>query len=101
MIYPYYQLDSISILRGRAQRKINGMSVKARETCPVCGRTMVNIYACNGAWMCRKCLEQPTKIQPSVSPLERLVNDRQPSCPLKDGSSLPGCSASFNAANQE
>lgn len=61
MIYPYYQLALGSILRGQAQRKINGMSVKARETCPVCGRAMVNIYARDGAWMCRKCLEQPTK----------------------------------------
>lgn len=43
----------------------------------------------------------PAKAEPSASPLERLVNDRHPSCPVAVGFSLAGCSVSLNAANPE
>lgn len=33
------------------------ISVRHHETCPVCGRTLVNLYRYNDEWKCRKCGE--------------------------------------------
>ena len=29
-----------------------------QQTCPVCGRTLVNIYKRDGTWKCRRCWEE-------------------------------------------
>lgn len=35
-----------------------GKPIRHQETCPVCGRTMVNIYRRDGVWMCKKCWDK-------------------------------------------
>lgn len=42
----------------KAQRKINGMSVYAMQTCPICGRKNVNVYATGKGVMCKKCKDK-------------------------------------------
>ena len=32
--------------------------VRHHQTCPVCGRTLVNTYKRDGKWKCRKCWEE-------------------------------------------
>lgn len=32
--------------------------VRHQQTCPVCGRKLVNTYIRNGEWKCRKCWEE-------------------------------------------
>lgn len=31
--------------------------VRHQQTCPVCGRKLVNTYFRNGKWKCRRCWE--------------------------------------------
>lgn len=31
-----------------------------QQTCPVCGRGLVNLYKRNGVWKCRRCWEEET-----------------------------------------
>ena len=58
-----YTGDFISFPRGRGQRRIEGMAVRAQETCPECGRTMVNIYQKGNEWKCKKCLDREEKTE--------------------------------------
>ena len=32
-----------------------------QQTCPVCGRTLVNTYKHSGTWKCRRCWEEAMK----------------------------------------
>lgn len=32
--------------------------VRHQQTCPVCGRRLVNTYLRDGVWKCRKCWEE-------------------------------------------
>ena len=32
--------------------------VRHQQTCPVCGRKLVNTYLKDGAWKCRRCWEE-------------------------------------------
>lgn len=32
-----------------------GKPVRHQQTCPVCGRTLVNTYLREGEWKCKKC----------------------------------------------
>ena len=32
-----------------------GKPVRHQQTCPVCGRTLVNTYLRGGEWKCKKC----------------------------------------------
>lgn len=32
--------------------------VRHQQTCPVCGRKLVNTYLLDGRWMCRRCWEE-------------------------------------------
>ena len=32
-----------------------GSNVQHHETCPVCGRLLVNLYLRNGEWKCKQC----------------------------------------------
>lgn len=32
-------------------------NVRHQQTCPVCGRKLVNTYLKNGVWKCRRCWE--------------------------------------------
>lgn len=32
--------------------------VRHQQTCPVCGRKLVNTYFRNGEWKCRRCWEE-------------------------------------------
>ena len=32
-----------------------GKPVRHQQTCPVCGRTLVNIYLRGGVWKCKRC----------------------------------------------
>lgn len=29
--------------------------ISHQQTCPICGRTLVNLYRHNGVWKCNKC----------------------------------------------
>ncbi len=33
--------------------------VRHQQTCPVCGRKLVNTYLRDGKWKCRRCWEAP------------------------------------------
>lgn len=35
-----------------------GKSIRHQQTCPVCGRELVNTYEHNGTWKCRRCWEK-------------------------------------------
>ncbi len=43
--------------RPRPVREIGGLPVKSRETCPECGRELVNIYYDGNRWKCKKCMD--------------------------------------------
>lgn len=38
----------------RVRRRKNSLVVH-HQTCPVCGRTLVNLYRKGGVWKCKKC----------------------------------------------
>ena len=38
--------------------KANNLTVKHQETCPDCGKTLVNIYKKDDIWKCRLCWEK-------------------------------------------
>lgn len=38
-------------------RFLQTVNVRHRETCPMCGKTLVNLYRSNdGRWMCHRCI---------------------------------------------
>lgn len=53
MLDPYYDFM-------RRYRYRNRKPVSHQQTCPVCGRRLVNTYLRDGVWECRRCWEQPT-----------------------------------------
>lgn len=48
---PYTQI--IQLLRSRP-----GKSVAHQQTCPVCGRSLVNLYRRDKEWKCKKCWDK-------------------------------------------
>ena len=44
-------------------------SAARRQTCPVCGRKLVNTYLRDGQWKCRRCWEEAQKGE-LVNPIE-------------------------------
>lgn len=44
----------------RTSRKTNEAkrNTAHQQTCPACGRTLVNLYRRHGAWKCRRCHEK-------------------------------------------
>lgn len=51
--YGPYTTDLLRTLRIRP-----GKPILHRQTCPVCGRTLVNIYRRDGVWKCKKCWDE-------------------------------------------
>lgn len=37
-----------------------GKLIRHHQTCPVCGRTLVNTYLRDGVWKCKKCWDEET-----------------------------------------
>ena len=52
MLDPYYDFM-------RRYRYVNRKPVRHQQTCPVCGRKLVNTYLLDGVWKCRRRLETP------------------------------------------
>lgn len=50
MFDPYYDFM-------RRWRFRSAKPVRHQQTCPVCGRKLVNTYLRNGVWKCRRCWE--------------------------------------------
>ena len=51
-----YAYDPFGLDRAlRILRKPDEIPVWHQETCPECGRTLVNIYKKNGSWKCKRC----------------------------------------------
>lgn len=50
MFTPYYDF-------ARRWRFKPAKPVRHQQTCPVCGRRLVNTYLRNGVWKCRRCWE--------------------------------------------
>ena len=48
---PYTEM--MRLLRPRPSK-----SVVHQQTCPVCGRTLVNLYLRNKEWKCKKCWDK-------------------------------------------
>lgn len=44
-------------------RKCGKKIVRHSETCPVCGRTLVNLYPGNGVWKCKQCWDEDTSLR--------------------------------------
>lgn len=44
----------------REMTKSTKPGVKHQQTCPVCGRNLVNTYYLDGEWKCRRCLNCET-----------------------------------------
>ena len=42
----------------RQIKRSNGKPVRHQQTCPVCGKRMVNTYLKNGIWKCKKCWDE-------------------------------------------
>lgn len=61
--YPWHQDMVIQALKDPAQYMLGqilpklkpGKPVRHQQTCPECGRTLVNTYLRNGEWKCKKC----------------------------------------------
>lgn len=51
MLDPYYDFM-------RRYRFNNPRPVRHQQTCPVCGRKLVNTYLQDGVWKCRRCWEE-------------------------------------------
>lgn len=51
MLDPYYDFM-------RRYRFNNPRPVRHQQTCPVCGRKLVNTYLRDGVWKCRRCWEE-------------------------------------------
>ena len=48
--------DPMSFMAGQILPKLKPEKpVRYQQTCPVCGRTLVNTYFRNGEWKCKKC----------------------------------------------
>ena len=58
MFDPYKPYLDIWPHRVRAQRRLGKPPVRHQQTCPVCGRGLVNIYKQDGTWKCRRCWEE-------------------------------------------
>ena len=39
-----------------------GKPVRHQQTCPVCGRTLVNTYQRDGVWKCKKCWDKEADV---------------------------------------
>lgn len=62
-MYDYY--DPFNFYRG-LYNSINSHNqskpiCRHQQTCPDCGRTLVNLYKKNGLWKCRLCWEEEEK----------------------------------------
>lgn len=57
-ILEHYEEYKMPYFRPRKRRSINGMPVRERETCPDCGKKLVNLYFKGGEWKCKKCWEE-------------------------------------------
>ena len=53
-----YDFLGISHHVAKLRKELN-RTVLHQETCPECGRTMVNLYRHGHVWKCRQCWEQP------------------------------------------
>lgn len=67
---PYTEMyeDEMRRLAHRLNRRSNA-NVVHHETCPICGRKMVNLYRREDEWKCRLCWEKhdadpPVKLAP-------------------------------------
>ncbi len=47
-------------LRLPSTKKIGGVPVAHRQTCPRCGRALVNLYKHGRYWACKKCWDEIT-----------------------------------------
>ena len=52
---PYNYDDPYFFFKMMARRNNNAVH---QQTCPVCGRTLVNLYRMHGVWKCRRCHEK-------------------------------------------
>lgn len=67
MFEPYVNLYSLYGLGLFSRHKAK--SVRHRQTCPVCGRTLVNLYWKDGKWKCKKCWDAEDTEK------EKMIND--------------------------
>ena len=51
-----YAIDGLSKI-SQLLEKAGNLKVKHQQTCPVCGRTLVNTYRHGDTWKCRRCWE--------------------------------------------
>lgn len=46
------------------RRFLQTVNVRHRETCPMCGKKLVNLYrAADGRWMCHRCILKREGVQ--------------------------------------
>lgn len=53
---PYY-CDPYTEIRWLTRNRAKS-TIAHRQTCPVCGKTLVNIYRLEGVWKCKKCWDK-------------------------------------------
>lgn len=53
--FTYWVLSEIS---EKYFRRSPNKPVRHQQTCPVCGRRLVNTYLRDGKWKCRRCWEE-------------------------------------------
>lgn len=55
MIY-LAMFDPVGYMKAAISRELKpGKPVKHQQTCPICGRNLVNLYYLDGVWKCRQC----------------------------------------------
>ena len=53
--------DPVGYMKREVMRQIkhcSGKPVRHQQTCPVCGKKMVNTYCRSGTWKCKKCWDE-------------------------------------------
>ena len=60
-------------------RRCPQKTVAHQQTCPVCGRTLVNTYRRGTEWKCKKCWEKEDR-RPGLQELAEIVLEHERAC---------------------
>ena len=58
IVYPRDRVMSDREYRKHIRNLMQDETVKHHETCPFCGRKLVNVYLKDGGWKCKKCFDK-------------------------------------------
>ena len=74
---PYYCDPYMEIMR-LARRRAKA-TIAHQQTCPVCGRTLVNLYRRDKEWKCKKCWDKEDSL-PSLKEMAEVILGHERAC---------------------